>query len=676
METFIKFLIKSVLFVILSLAIGLLANAYITYGTFEFDTALLTDSMTLTYSGLIFMLIGVYYLNKMTKDDYVSGSSKKSRTKDGKELEQYYNSRLVTEKELKYEKKFMYTLYQDLKRFKRDGIIIRAEYKKNKLHVNMYKPIHAIVVGTTGSGKTTTFVSPSIQILAETASKPSMVISDPKGELYDLHANKLRLAGYDVQVIDLREPDKSARWNPLERAYDFYQRAHNLTNEILVHRGSNVNKFPKLQKLTSAPYKEEWYEFDGVAYPDKATLKHAITALNAKLKALAANEVEDIALTLCPVTGQDPMWSMGAQGFIKGILLAMLEDSLIPELGMTKEKFNFYNLEKIASKRDVGQNDSLETLKNYFAGRDKLSAAASGGNNVVQNAPNTAKGFLGHVNSSIKMFTDAGVSYLTSATDIDLKNIANKPSAIFIKIPDENATRHPLANIYISQLYKILIELANERPELALPRNVYFILDEFGNLPKIEKIKSFVTAGRSRRIFLIIVVQSFTQLTSVYGEQDASTIKENCNIQVFIGTKDQKTKEEFSKNCGNITIEVENKSKSNQAGTKDQHGSTSTTTSSNTVSRPLIYPEELDHLDRNKGEAIVNMFSEFSIRSIFTPTYKCPVYDMRRVPETYKLSGYLNEEAVFYDIVARNNMLLSSDNDDDDDFDFFKPKKD
>ena len=638
---------------------------------------LIFDTTTLTIGALGTLLVGVFYLDKMTKEDSSSSSStKKSRTKDGKELEQYYSSRLVSERELKTQSKFMYTLYQDLKKFKRDGIIVRAEYKSKKLHVNMYKPIHTIIVGTTGSGKTTTFVSPTIQILAETASKPSMVISDPKGELYDLHSNKLRKAGYDVQVIDLREPDKSARWNPLERAFDFYERAHNLTNEILVHRNSSPNKFPKLQKLKTVPYGEEWYEFDGVAYPDKASLKHAITAMHAKLKALAANEVEDIALTLCPVTGQDPMWSMGAQGFIKGILLAMLEDSLIPELGMTRERFNFYNMEKIASKRDVGQNDTLETLKNYFAGRDKLSVAASGGNNVVQNAPNTAKGFLGHVNSSIKMFTDAGVAYLTSATDVDLKNLANKPSAIFIKIPDENATRHPLANIYISQLYKILIELANERPELALPRNVYFVLDEFGNLPKIEKIKSFVTAGRSRRIFLVIVVQSFTQLTSVYGEQDASTIKENCNIQVFIGTKDQKTKEEFSKNCGNITIEIENKSKSNNAGTKEQYGSTSTTTSSNTVSRPLIYPEELDHLDRTRGEAIVNMFSEFSIRSIFTPTYKCPIYDMERIPEGYVPSGYLKEEDVYYDIVRRNNIILGGAEDDsDDDFDFFKPKK-
>ncbi len=670
MEAFSKFITKAILIVMASFATGYVVNSFIEYSSVVVDPTLLTDPMTMTISVLIALVFLVFFLDKMTKED---GSGGSRGGKKGSDMEQYYSSRLVTEKELKHEKKFMYSLYSDLKNRAKDGVLIRAEYKKNKLHINMYKPIHTMIVGTTGSGKTTTYVSPTIQILSETKSKPSMVISDPKGELYDLHANKLRKSGYDVQVIDLREPDQSARWNPLERAYDYWQRAHNLPKEILVHRGATPNKFPKIQIMRSVKYGDEWYEFDGVAFPEKDTLRHSVTALQAKLKSLSANEIEDIVLTLCPVTGTDPMWSMGAQGFIKGILLAMLEDSLIPELGMTKEKFNFYNLEKIASKRDVGQSNTLETLQTYFSGRDKLSPAASGGNNVVQNAPNTAKGFLGHVNSSIKMFTDAGVNYLTSATDVDLRNIANKPSAIFIKVPDENVTRHPLANIYISQLYKILIELANERVELALPRNVYFVLDEFGNLPKIERIKSFVTAGRSRKIFLVIVVQSYTQLHSLYGEQDASTIKENCNIQVFIGTKDQKTKEEFSKNCGNVTIEVENKNKSHQSGTKETSGSSSTSISKNKVSRPLIYPEELDHLDRAKGEAIVNLFAEYSIRSIFTPNYKCPIYDTKRVPEEYRPSGYLDENAIFYDITKRNETIFGGD--DDDDFDFFKPRK-
>lgn len=80
-------------------------------------------------------------------------------------------------------------------------------------------PTHTLVIGTTGSGKTTTFVNPAIQILAESKTKPSMLISDPKGELYQLHAKKLKKAGYKVQILDLRNPYNSVRWNPLERAY-------------------------------------------------------------------------------------------------------------------------------------------------------------------------------------------------------------------------------------------------------------------------------------------------------------------------------------------------------------------------------------------------------------------------------------------------------------------------
>ena len=124
----------------------------------------------------------------------------------------------------------MFNTYSNLKNQNADGIPIRAEYVNHKTEVNMVKPIHTIVIGTTGSGKTTMLVDPTIQILSETKSKPSLVISDPKGELYAHNAEKLRACGYDVQVVDLREPDKSTRWNPIERAYNAYQRAHNLTS--------------------------------------------------------------------------------------------------------------------------------------------------------------------------------------------------------------------------------------------------------------------------------------------------------------------------------------------------------------------------------------------------------------------------------------------------------------
>ena len=75
--------------------------------------------------------------------------------------------------------------------------------------------LHALIVGTTGSGKTTGFVDQNIAVLARSKTKPSLVITDPKSELYGKHSKQLESEGYKISVLDLREPYSSARWNPM-----------------------------------------------------------------------------------------------------------------------------------------------------------------------------------------------------------------------------------------------------------------------------------------------------------------------------------------------------------------------------------------------------------------------------------------------------------------------------
>lgn len=633
------------------------------------------ESNTITIFTVLALIGVVLSISKPNTFGFNGIGGKSSKTSiGGKDMEQYYSSRWVTEHELKTQSKFRFCLYSQLSTQQtKDGIPLRAERRKNDTHVNMYKPIHTIVIGTTGAGKTTMLVNPSIQILSECKSRPSLVVTDPKGELYQSNVIKLKERGYDVQVIDLREPDKSSKWNPLDRAYDLYKRAHHLEEEVVTHKKQNPSEFPGLQKIKGTTYKSEWYEFDGVAYPDAKLLNQDLVAKKDKFINIATEDITNIAAVLCPISGQDPSWSRGAQGFIKAIMLAMLEDSLNPELNLTKDKFNFFNLTQIAARRDEDQNDPTATLRNYFQGRDLLSECVSLANTVVVNAAVTTKGYLGHVTGCLSMFSDNGICYLTSATDLDLDNFSDKPSALFIKIPDEKDSRHALANMYISQLYNALIERANKEIEICLPRNVYFLLDEFGNLPKIEKLKAFITAGRSRKIFLMLVIQDYTQLNSIYGEQDAATIKNNCNIHIFIGTKDSKTREDFSKNCGNISLDVTTKSESTGKGPDSKTYSSNTTT----TTRPLIYPDQLDHLDSGAGQVIINIFPEFSIDSRFTPCYKNDQYKLKPAKPEYKPSKYLNKHAIFYDIAYRNSIILDNEDDDDedDDFDFISPFK-
>lgn len=661
--SFTKLLLITILGYVLGVGLSYLLNKS---SNPVFNFSLLFDSISLAGAGVGLLAGFVMQLTKLADSGGGKSNQPETKTEDGKKSNQYFNSRFVSEKELRTESKFKFYLWQDLKKCTSEGIVIRAEYKNKQLMVNMYKPIHTLVIGTTGSGKTQGFVIPTIQILSETASKPSMVISDPKGELYLKNKVKLEKSGYDVKVIDLREPMSSDRWNPLDRAFDNYTRGNNLLQEVKVYKNVSPSKLPNVQIIKGSTYYNEWYEFEGIAYPTKDALFNDLNALKDKLISEAYEDIQDICVQLCPPVGQDPQWANGAQDFIRGTMLAMLEDSLYPELGLTKDKYIFYNVFKICMYRDQDPDAPVRTLQNYFKGRPKSSECVDLANGVINNAPSTMKGYMGHVATALNLFSDLGISYLTSGTDINFSTFTDIPSALFIIIPDEKDSRYPLANIYITQLYKILIDKASKnKPSLELNRTVYFILDEFGNLPKIEKIKPFITAGRSRKLFLMLIVQDYTQLTSKYGENDAQTIKNNCNIQIFIGTKDYKTKEEFSKNCGNKTLIQTNTSESKSS---DSKSGKSTSTSTQVLSVPLISPEELDHL--KEGEVIVNLFKEFSIKSTFTFAHKNPYYDQTSPKEEYRAGHSLDKEKLYYDIERRNKLVLQNDDDDDDDDDF------
>ena len=587
-------------------------------------------------------------------------------TASGDKLKQYFDARWITEKELKTDKKFKFSTYSDLPNVKKSGIVIRNEVVGGKLNVNMYDPIHTLIIGTTGSGKTTMIIDPAIRILSHTGEKPCLVITDPKGELYNNHSIQLKANGYRLMTLDLRNPYASTRWNPMTNAYEKYHKAMNLEKEVKVHKGTNPADL-KL-KIIAKQYNHEWYEFNGIAYPNKTALDNDLSARRQEYIDQAENELREIAINIAPIENKnDPSWERGAQDFLYGIMLAMLEDSLNPELGMTKERFNFYNLAKIATFRDPDPDNPYGTVREYCAGRDKLSKVSALTSTVINNAPNTTRSYMGVLQSRISIFQDGGICYATSFSDMVFDDFVDQPTALFIKVPDEKESRHCIATMCISQLYKKLIELASAREDLKLPKPVYFLLDEFANLPKIEKMDSLITVARSRRIFFELVVQSYSQLDNKYGREVAETIRGNCNIQIYLGTEDQKTKEEFSKMCGEISIETKNVSTSK---TEKKDDSSSSTTSTQVVTRPLIYPYELGQLPF--GTAVVKIFQVNPIKTKFTQYFKIPEFDKKVAAEEYTPSHALNEKEIYYDISERNRKVFrrGSEPISFDDFDF------
>ena len=255
----------------------------------------------------------------------------------------------------------------------------------------------------------------------------------------------------------------------------------------------------------------------------------------------------------------------------------------------------------------------------------------------------------------LSMFNDEGLCALTSATDIEPMSIATKPVALFLKIPDEKDTRHALAAVFILSIYKALIKFASSREDLSLPRNVYFLLDEFGNMPKIDKFDKMITVGRSRKIWFNMVVQSFAQLNNVYGNTVADIIKSNCGLKMFIGSNDIETCEEFSKLCGNMSVRTSSVSSSTG---KNATGDISI--SSQIQTRPVIYPSELQKLNNKKdtGNAIIVTFGNYPLKTKFTPSYKCPLYKFGSMDlSDVRANAFFGNE-VFYDLDERNYRIL------------------
>lgn len=612
-------------------------------------------------------LVLLYWLSKVLKPDSSSKASGMGTTASGEKISQYYDARFIKESELLSEPRFNPCTWSTLKNVKKDGIVIRSREKNGKLLINLYDPIHTMIIGTTGSGKTQTYINPSIRILSQIGSKPCLVITDPKGEVYRDNALQLKDAGYRISVLDLRNPYASTRWNPMDNAFVQYHRARNMIKEVKVHRGDSPKNY-KL-KMASSPkeYGEEWYEFNRTAYSFKEQLRGDLEARAQELRDNAENELREIASAIVPIESKtDASWERGAQDFIYGIMLAMLEDSLDPELGMTREKYNFYNMAKIATYKDSDPDNPFGTLRNYCSYRDKFSKVGALTSTAINNAPNTTRSYMGVLMSRISIFQDAGICYATSFSDLSFDDFTDQPTAFFIKVPDEKESRHCIATMCISQLYKKLVERASETEKLRLPRNVYFMLDEFANLPKIEKMDSMVTVGRSRGIFFSLVVQSYSQLDNKYGKEASETIRSNCNIQIFIGTEDQKTREEFSKMCGDVSIETETTSTSKNDG-GEGGGGTNKTRQAQRQTRPLIYPYELGQLD--KFNVVVKIFKENPIKTPMTPFYATPQFDKRQAPEEYAPSRSLNEDKIYYDINIRNRKVMKTSTGFDD-FDF------
>ena len=553
----------------------------------------------------------------------------------------------------------------------RDGVPVFVGKQGRDLTVVLSKPDHALTVGTTGTGKTTTFVGPVIQILCRTKTKPSLVITDPKGELYRKHAATLKAHGYDVVVLDVADPYRSARWNPFTaviqktRLIRDAERAE-LGLAVKQQNGRYIDVdgvvHDTFEQADAANKARGGYVFDGQVYSAASQADAARKVYIQDLTDEIFIDLQDVVYTVCPVTSQqDSMWEQGARNFILALAIAMWEDLLGGEC--EEREFNLHSLWKNVS--DYANTDSASVLSDYLTnGRDEFSKAAGLAAAVLssQESDKTFASFLSTAQNYFVGFADSGVRRLTSGSDIDISMFDEKPTALFIKIPDEKQNRHFLVSLMITQLYKVLVNKARrnfkrgETKEEELKRTVYVIMDEFGNLPKFPNIDSIITVGRSRRIFMMPVIQSFSQLVNKYGKEVADTIKSNCNVKIFIGSTDKDTINEFSELCGKT------KKRNISFGDGADTAHFSVNTSAHSV--PLVFPQQLEQLNDppKMGNAVVLALGKNPIEARFEPLFKYEkIYrpDSGAPPDPPEPMVF-DEEAHYYNYATRQLLVARS----------------
>ena len=498
----------------------------------------------------------------------------------------------LTTKKLRKLKEFTVTTW-DKVADKDDEIVIGAEKKGKAVEIISTSALHALIVGTTGSGKTTGFVDQNIATLGRSKGKPSMIIADPKKELYEKHAKQLESEGYKISTLDLREPYSSVRWNPMQ---------------VLIRR---IRQVRELQN--DMQEKDGKYLACGEVFLSHSDARTRVQELKDEI----FENAMDLVYTLCPIQNKDqPTWEEGARNLIFGLVLAFCEDVISGKMDEKQlQLFNVYhNITKYCSE------DTTALKKYLLEGREEFSKVRGLVNTVLITSDKTLTSYLSEVNSYIQQLSDDGILSMTSENDIDIANMDESPNALFVIVPDERFTRHRFVTLFLTQTYKELVEKANtnlrkkDTDTAILKRRAYFILDEFGNLPKMENIEGMVTVGRSRGIRYLFVLQSFSQLTAKYGKDIGDIIKTNCNVKIFIGSDDPDTRREFSELCG------QKKVKNFSVNTSAENPASSNTGASN---QPLITIGMLERLNGNeKGDAIVSVRGYEPIWSRFTPSYE------------------------------------------------------
>lgn len=391
------------------------------------------------------------------------------------------------------------------------GLVLGCTGKKNEVTAIVDSDdIHCLMIGASGVGKTAFFLYPNLEYAC--ASGMSFLALDTKG---DLARNYGTIAkenyGYNISVIDLRNPTRSDGNNLLTLINRYMDIAREHPDNLAAR--AKAEKYAKiLAKTIVNPGGEEGNYGQNAFFYDAAEglLTSVILLLSEYL----------------PPTTEDPVERRHIVSVFK-----LVQDLLEPSKVKGKSLFQVL-MSKLPS----------EHKARWFAGA-ALNSAEQAMASVMSTVLSRLNAFLDSELEQVLCFDSA----------IDAEKFAAEKSAIFLILPEEDTTKNFMAGLMIQNLARELFAVADENGG-KLKNRVVFFCDELGTMPPFDILPLF-SAGRSRRLTLVPIIQSLAQLEKNYGKEGCEIIQDNCQDTIFGGfAPNSQTAEVLSKALGSRTV--------------------------------------------------------------------------------------------------------------------------
>ena len=407
--------------------------------------------------------------------------------------------------------------------------------------------VHCLMIGASGVGKTAFFLYPNLEYAC--ACGMSYLALDTKGDLarnYGCIASKYY--GYQVTVIDLRNPTCSDGFNFMTLVNHYMDRAKRDPNDLTAKaKAENYAKI--LAKTIISPEGSSQYGDNAFFYESAEGVLAAIVMLLAEF-------------ILPEKDGTEKRHIVSAFKLVQDLLAA-------PGGGRGKNGFHVL----------------MDMLPSVHKARWVAGAALTAADQAMASVMST-------VLSKLNAFLDSELEQVICRDNpIDAERFASSKCAIFVVIPEEDPTKNFIASLMIQNLSRELFSVADENRG-RLKNRVVIYADEFGTMPPFDILPLF-SAGRSRRLTLVPIIQSLAQLEKNYGKEGAEIICDNCQDTIFGGFSPQsKTADALSAALGSRTVLSGSVSQGKESSQSLQM-----------MERALMTPDELKSIP--KGEFVV-----------------------------------------------------------------------